>query len=181
MAECPHFSVKRYERSALSVAIKNSLFRMCVRTRVLCVRVHAYRQTHAQAFDFLGNSKGNCWPRVRHLSEALNLYGHFPLHAAATVIICQQQFAKLHGSLSNPVIYYSKLHLDGTGMQRTWQKFQEVCHHRDDHMHRIKQNKNVHFVSLLKMSAFLFVFGVALLETHFKCCLLALFFYFFCM
>lgn len=27
------------------------------------------------------------------------------LHAAATVIICQQQFAKLHGSLSNPVIY----------------------------------------------------------------------------
>lgn len=30
MAECPHFSVKWYERSALSVAIKNCLFRTCV-------------------------------------------------------------------------------------------------------------------------------------------------------
>lgn len=143
MADCPHFSVRRYERSALSAAIKNSLFLM----RVCACGL--WTNTHAQTFDFLGKSKGNRWPRVRHLSEALNLYGHFPLRAAATVIICQQQFAKLHGSLSNPVIYYSKLHLDGTGMQRTWQRFPEVCCHRNENTHRIKQNEKCAFCVLV--------------------------------
>lgn len=121
---------------------------MCAGGGFACVCVHM-DNTHAQTFDFLGKSKGNCWPLVRHLSEALNLYGHFLLHAAATVIICQQQFAKLHGSLSNPVIYYSKLHLDRTGMQRTWQRFAEVCHHRNQNMHRIKQNKKCAFCVLV--------------------------------
>lgn len=129
--------------------LKFSILDVCVCARALHACACIWTNTHAQTFDFLGKSKGNCWPRVRHLSEALNLYGHFPLHAAATVIICQQQFAKLHGGLSNLVIYYSKLHLDRIGKQRTWQRFPEVCHGCNENMHRIKENEKCAFCFLV--------------------------------
>lgn len=68
------------------------------------------RLREGDAFDFIGNTTGNCWPKVRHsswVSEALNLHGHFTLYTAA--IACQERCTKLFGRLSNDRIYFSVL------------------------------------------------------------------------
>lgn len=68
------------------------------------------RLREGDAFDFIGNTTGNCWPKARHsswVSEALNLHGHFTLYTAA--IACQERCTKLFGRLSNDRIYFSVL------------------------------------------------------------------------
>ncbi len=77
LTDCPRFS--RYLNKEFSS--------VCV-----CVCVHM----HLISLEI---PQGTVDPRhLSWASEALNLYGHFPLSTAATAIICQERCTKLFGS-----------------------------------------------------------------------------------